>query len=142
MSLRRISIVTIFLFLFSLVMTRIWQDDKLYSWGHPGVVDVSILSLLILLTVTHTLLLVIMWLQRDKWLHSEAAMFRSISVKAIFWGNATTKFYLGTTTGITPDAVLMFVALLVSTIDLDIRLVGRYILGWEDSDMFPDREDE
>lgn len=99
--------------------------------GHGYLIGQCIWLLLIGLAFTHFVLLCIMWVQRGGLKASEAAMFRWIGEKAIFWSSVA-YFYRPHDEGVPIRNLVMFVLIFVTTVDLDIKLFRRYILGVED----------
>lgn len=117
------------------ILTRIFETQRRYTFGHAHAVDFAVVTLLYLLAATHIVVAGIMWLQRNRWLPSEAAMFRFIGVKAVFWASLATAFVFAGR-GVILDTLVLFVLMSATTIDLDCRLIGRYLFGNEDDLIF------
>lgn len=119
----------------TVILTRILETQRRYTFGHAHAVDLAVVSLLYLLGVTHGVIAVILWLQRSQWLPSDASMFRFIGVKAIFWSSVATAFQFRGI-GISLDTLVLFVLMSATTLDLDLHLARRYLFGSEDERMF------
>jgi hypothetical protein len=108
----------------------------LYSFDGHGH-DLYLVSklLLLLLCLTHVGLCLVMWAQRRRWDHAQASIFRFVALKAIFWG-----FFFATfpeRPGVNLASTYLLVVLLLTTIDLDLHLFRRYVLGRTDERMTP-----
>jgi ABC-type xylose transport system permease subunit len=126
-----VSVLVCFVVVFTIHYT---QEQTRHTFGYPAVVKWAVTLLLYGMVVTHTFLAAIMLMQRQRWTPSEAAMFRFIGTKAIFWLFFSVQFRMSSQ-GIYIDLLAMWVVMAVATIDLDVRLFGRYVLGWEDAEM-------
>ena len=115
-----------------LFAVRLVEDEtKRYTFGHPHAVDAAMLALLIGLFVTHSVIAGIMWMQRERWLPSDAATFRFIVVKALFWLNVAT-IYMASGLGVRLDLAALYLMIAATTADLDVRMVRRYWFGTSD----------
>lgn len=119
----------------AVILTRLFETQRRYTFGHPHAVDLAVASLLYLLAATHIVVAVIMWLQRAPWFPSEASMFRFIGVKAVFWTSLATSYSFAGK-GVPLDNMVLFVLMSMTTVDLDYRLISRYIFGHEDELIF------
>lgn len=138
MKARSLAFVT--LAIVALVATRLFESEKRYTFGHPGAVDAAVETMLWLFALTHAVVAGIMFAQRQAWVPSEAAMFRFVAVKSLFWVNFATLFQpLGL--GIRLDVVVLYVLVAGTTIDLDIRLIRRYVFGSEDRVLYPEQQE-
>jgi ribose/xylose/arabinose/galactoside ABC-type transport system permease subunit len=99
--------------------------------GHGKELSLVVKFTMALLALTHVFLCIIMAAQHRRWTPSESAMFRFIAIKAAFWAWWAWHTPIRES-GISVPTIFFLVVLCVTTIDLDIRLFGRYILGWED----------
>jgi hypothetical protein len=125
----------------SVVLVRLFETQRRYTFGHAHAVDLAVVTLLYLLAVTHVVVAGIMWLQRARWLPSEASMFRFIGVKAVFWSSLATSYqFVGR--GVPLDSMLLFVLMSLTTIDLNSHLARRYLFGSEDALLFGDETDK
>ena len=125
------------LFIICAVITIFFLDQffppKLYSFGgHGWTISAISRGVLCLLAITHIILSGVMWMQHKYWTQSEASMFRFMCFKAIFWA------YVASHTpasdlGIDLVSTFFLVLMVGLNLDLDIRLVGRYVFGWEDA---------
>lgn len=115
-----------------LIIAAIWWDPYYLVdlGGHGTIIGYGVWVLLVGLATTHVALLLIMWVQRHHWHSSESAMFRFTWMKAIFWWT-TVYFFRPVDRGQPLINMLLFVLLFLTTIDLDVRLVRRYILDDE-----------
>lgn len=110
------------------VAARNYDHGNRYTFGHPYLVDLLIVSLMYALVFTHLAVAVIMWLQRRSWIPSERAMFRFIFVKSVFWAIFAADYQFNGR-GVTLETISLFVFLTITTVDLDWKLFCRYILG-------------
>lgn len=110
---------------------RAFDNQDRYTFGHPQAVAVAVRSLMLLIMGTHLFVWLLMMANKDRWLPTDEAMSRFIGVKAVFWGNYGI-FYAPLDPGITLDSVVLFTLISLTTIDLDTKLFGRYVLGKED----------
>lgn len=139
MSIQRRSELVVLAMIAVVVVVRLTESDKRYTFGHPHAVDIAIWSLLLILGITHVLLGAVSWLQRARWTPSEAAMFRFLSVKAVFWVNTAAQYgWAGR--GISLDTAVLFVAMTATTIDMDYKMFRRFILGAEDAELYPEEQ--
>lgn len=111
----------------ALVVLQAWGPDGLYTFGgHGRTINDVVRLCLWLLVLTHAALAGIMWTQRAAWDDAEAATFRFIAVKGLLW------FWFAWTAhprnGVSLPYVLLVVAVLATTIDLDVQLIRRYVL--------------
>lgn len=107
---------------------RLFRPDQRLTFGYPFLVDLLVVSLLYALATTHAALAAIMWLQRKRWFPSERAMFRFIFVKLVFWLLAAIDFNFSGR-GVSLEVVVLFVFMTLTTIDLDVKLFRRYVMG-------------
>ncbi len=114
----------------ALIVVRLIEPNHRYTFGHAHAVDVALVSLILLLGITHVVLGLILWVQWRNWLPSEEAMFGFIAIKALFWLNAATQYQFRGV-GIRLDTALLFVLMASTTVLLDWRLFGRYVRGDE-----------
>ncbi len=123
---QRYNLVTVALAVIALVAVNHWAPGGLYTFGgHGRALSDLQRALLTILALTHVSLAGIMWTQRRRWDGSEASTFRFICVKAIFWG-----YYAATFphhNGILLASVFLLAIMLLTTLDLDIQLVRRYL---------------
>lgn len=113
------------------ILVRLFETKRKYTFGHPREVDVAVVALLTLLALTHISIAVVMWFQRRNWQPSNAAMFQFIAIKAVFWTNTATAYrFRGN--GISLDTLVLFVVMALTTVELDYRLFNRYLRGKED----------
>lgn len=117
------------------ILTRTLETQRRYTFGHAHAVDLAVVSLLYLLAATHVVVAAIMWLQRARWLPSDASMFRFIGVKSVFWASLATAYQFRGI-GVSLDTLTLFILMTASTVDLDVRLVRRYLFGSEDQWIF------
>lgn len=128
---QRSSVLIVLLALLCLFAINRWAPGGLYSFGgHGRLLNDVQRGFLALLALTHASLAGIMWTQRRWWDGTEASTFRFICVKAIFWGYFATTF--PHRNGILLVSAFLLTIMLLTTIDLDIQLVRRYILGRRD----------
>jgi hypothetical protein len=115
-----------------LLALRVFAPDGMYDLGHHGrTLSTVSKATIILIALTHVVIASIMWTHRREWTPSEASMFRFMAVKMLFWG------YLGLTVPITDRGIslvsmYLLVLLLGTTVDLDVKLFYRYVLGSEE----------
>lgn len=114
-----------------LAIVRQVTDGARHTFGHPGLFDGAVLALIWGLVITHAVIAGIMFIQRRDWLPSDAAMFRFIAVKMVFWAMLGID-YTSAGRGLRLSYVILYLALAVTTIDLDVRLVRRFLLRTED----------
>lgn len=138
MKARSLAFVT--LAIVALFVVRLIESERRYTFGHPGMVDTAVGTMLWLLAVTHAVVAGIMFAQRQAWVPSEAAMFRFVAIKALFWVNFATLFE-PTGLGIRLDVVVLYVLIAGTTIDLDVHLVRRYVFGHEDAALYPEQQE-
>lgn len=123
--------VTLALAAIGLLLVRLTEDNRRYDFGYPDALDAAVVALLWMLFVTHAAVTAIMWLQRDRWLPSDAAMFLFLGVKALFWLNFAT-LYNPTGNGIRLDVAYLYVIIAATAIHLDVRVVRRYLIRTAD----------
>lgn len=116
------------------VPARYYDHGRHYTFGHPHLVDFLIVSLLCALAFTHVSVAGIMWLQRRRWLPSERAMFRFISIKSVFWTIFAVDYRFNGY-GVTLETIVLFVLLTITTADLDIKLFRRYLMHSDNDEM-------
>ena len=105
-----------------------WGPRGLYCFGgHGQLLNDAVHGCLWLLFLTHVFLAGILWTQRRRWDDAEAASFRFIAVKGLFW------CYAALTTpsknGINLPSTFLLIVIVLTTIDLDIQLIKRYVLA-------------
>lgn len=105
-----------------------WGPRGLYRFGgHGRLLNDAVHLCLWLLFLTHVALAAIIWTQRRRWDDAEAATFRFIVVKGLFW------CYAAATTpdrnGINLSSTLLLVLIFATTLDLDVQLIKRYVLA-------------
>lgn len=106
--------------------------DGMYAFGGHGQTLSTISKITTgILAVTHVILAWVMWHKRGHWKPSEAAMFRFIAFKAIFWSWLAYTVRIREA-GISLPYFATLVMMLLVTIELDIKLFARYVLGRED----------
>lgn len=115
----------------SVAMTRTFENVDKYGFGSPKIVDTLVQLLLFALAGTHLIVWLLMFARREEWLPTDEAMYRFIGIKAVFWINMAT-VYPPLGHGISLDSAVLFVLLMLTTVDLDIKLFRRYVLGRED----------
>lgn len=120
----------------ALIVVRISEGTERHTFGYADALDIAVLVVLWLLGMTHMALAGIMLAQRAPWVPTEAAMFRFVGAKALFWFNLATAF-VASGLGIRLDITVLYLVVAGTTIDLDVRLVRRYIFGKEDALLFP-----
>ncbi len=127
MSRQHRTLCLVFLGALGLAFVRLVLPQGLYSFHHHANELYRFTEgLLGLLAATHASLCLIMWAQRDKWDSADSSIFRFIAVKALFWGwVAATEPHRS---GINLSVVYLFGLILISTVDLDIQLVRRYVI--------------
>jgi hypothetical protein len=133
MKARSLAFVT--LAIVALFVVRLVESERRYTFGHPGMADTAVGTMLWLFAITHAVVAGIMFAQRQAWVPSEAAMFRFVAVKSLFWLNFATLFQPAGL-GIRLDVVVLYVLVAGTTIDLDIRLIRRYVFGSEDAALY------
>ncbi len=114
-----------------MVFVRLFEGERRYTFGHPTIVDAAMIALFLGLFVTHSVIAGIMWLQHEKWLPSDAAMFRFIAMKALLWISFAT-MYMSRGIGVRLDVIILYLMVALTTIDLDVRMVRRYWFGTDD----------
>jgi 4-amino-4-deoxy-L-arabinose transferase-like glycosyltransferase len=115
----------------AIIVVRQLGAPRRYTFGYPDEVDLAVVILLYLLAATHTTIAAVMWFQRRTWHPSNAAMFQFIGVKAVFWTSLATG-YVFRGIGVNIETLILFVMMALTTIELDARLINRYLLGSED----------
>jgi hypothetical protein len=113
------------------ILVRHFETQRRYTFGHPHEVDLAVVILLYALATTHIVVAMVMWFQRKTWHPSNAAMFQFIGVKAVFWSSLATG-YVFRGIGISLETLVLFVMMSLTTIELDVRLIRRYLFGVED----------
>jgi hypothetical protein len=121
----------------AVIVARQYGGLERHTFGHPGAVDAFIVALLWMLCVTHLMIAVLMWMQRERWLPSDAAMFRFVAAKALLWGTSVTA-YQSNGLGIRIDITVLYLVIALTTLDLDIRLVRRYVVRTKDEKEYPE----
>jgi len=116
-----------------LVLIHLAHSRTRHTFGHPEWVDWAVFLQLCLLGCTHVFIALVMWAQRHKWLPTEASMFRWITVKAMLWSYLAISYgFAGR--GVSMELAYLYVLMAITTIDMDVKMFGRYILGWEATD--------
>jgi hypothetical protein len=118
-------------------LSRQYGGMERHTFGHPGIVDAFIVILLWMLCITHLMIAALMWMQRDRWLPSDAAMFRFITAKALLWGSSVTSYPSGGF-GVRIDVVVLYCIIALTTFDLDIRMLRRYVFRTNDEREYPE----
>lgn len=126
MSIQRWSPAFVIACALTLIGIRLIEDESRYTFGQPHTMDVLIVALMVGLFLTHGMIAVIMWLQRERWLPSDAAMFRFIAIKSLLWINTAT-IYVAFGRGVRLDLIALYLMIAFTTADLDIRMCRRYI---------------
>jgi hypothetical protein len=121
----------------AVILARQYGGLERHTFGYPGAVDAGIVALLWMLCVTHLMIAALMWMQRDRWLPSDAAMFRFIAAKALLWGTTITA-YPSSGLGVRLDIMVLYLVIALTTLDLDIRLVRRYVARTPDERECPE----
>lgn len=114
-----------------LVLTRRYETQRRYTFGHPHEVDLAVVILLYALATTHIVVAMVMWFQRKTWQPSNGAMFQFIGVKSVFWSSLATA-YVFRGIGISLETLVLFAMMSLTTLELDVRLIRRYLFGVED----------
>lgn len=123
----RINILFVLLAAAGIVAVARWGPAGLYSFGgHGPLLNDLQRAVLIALTLTHAALALILWTQRRRWEHADASTFRFVSAKAVFWGYFSVAFVQRP--GILLTTMYLLMVLMVTTIDLDVQLLRRYVL--------------
>jgi hypothetical protein len=126
-------VVLLGVFLLAFALHETYGGNR-YDFGYPWLVDWCVFGLLCGLALTHLMLSAIMFTSSDIWIPSESAMFRFIGAKTVFWSLVAVE-YPFSGKGVMVDYAVLWVQMVSTTAHLDIRLFGRYILGWEDDDI-------
>lgn len=111
-----------------LVLIRVLESATRHTLNRPEWVDWAVVSMLTLLGLTHVFLSVVMWIQREGWTPTEASMFRWIYTKAMLWGDLATS-YVMRGIGVRLDIAYLYILIAVTTIDMDYKMVRRYLMG-------------
>ncbi len=127
-----INLLFVFLVTAGLAVLYRWGPHGVYSFrGHGSELRDGLIGLYWLLCTTHVMFAGISWMQRGRWDSVEASTFRFVSVKAILWG------FLALTTkqinGIPLAYTYMVIVIALTTLDLDVKMVRRYIMPSDDS---------
>lgn len=99
--------------------------------GHAFLVEWVVEMLLWMLAGTHAFLAVVMLVRARGWTPSEAALFRFIAIKALFWLAFALQHH-PRESGVNAITAYLIVIIAVSTLDLDVQLVRRYFFGSEE----------
>lgn len=130
MTMQQRSTLIVLLGFFGLVLIHLFETDRRYTFGNAHAVDWAILIMFIVLGLTHAFIACVMWIQRSAWLPSEASMFRWISFKGMLWTDLAVMFRFNDS-GVRIDIAYLYILMAVSTIDMDVKMAGRYLLRWE-----------
>lgn len=115
----------------ALLTVRYLEHGERYAFGRPGLVDAAVETLLWVMAATHAVIAGIMWMQRRRWLPSDAAMFRFISAKVLLWVTVGAN-YVAAGRGVLLDIAVLYVLIAATTLDLDVRLFRRYVAASAD----------
>jgi hypothetical protein len=132
MTIQRRSAAFVLLATLGIVLINIFESETRHTLNVPALVDWAVLLLLSGLGCTHLFISTVMWLQRKYWKPSEASMFRWIWCKGLLWSNIAWTFTFAGR-GVRLDIAYLYVLILMTTMDMDIKMFGRFVLGWEDS---------
>ncbi len=126
MSRQRYNLFLVFLATIGLTVLYEWGPQGLYQYRHHGhALHAITIFLLVTLFLTHVFLATVMWMQRRKWDQAAASTFRFVCAKALFWAYAA--FITPAQNGINLSRTFLLLVLLLTTIDLDIQLIRRYV---------------
>ena len=126
MSRQRYNLLLVVLAAVGLTVLHEYGPDGLYRYHHHGhALHVLTLTLLWLLLATHLFLATVMWTQRRRWDAAEASIFRFVCAKGLFWAFAALTTPMQP--GLNLSKTYLIVLLLLTTIDLDVQIIRRYV---------------
>jgi hypothetical protein len=130
MTLQQRSTAVVTLSAIGLVLIRQFESNTRHTFGNAHAVDWLILGMFFFLGFTHVFISAVMWIQRGQWLPSEAKMFRFISIKSLLWFNFAAGFTFSGR-GVLLDIAYLYILIAVTTLDMDLGMFRRYVLGKE-----------
>ena len=133
MSRQRYNLMLVLLAAVVLTVLHEYGPQGLYRYhNHAHALHVFTLILLWLLFATHVFLATVMWTQRRRWDAAEGSIFRFVCAKGLFWAFAA--LTAPQRPGINLSTTYLIALLLVTTIDLDIQMIRRYIFYRRDDE--------